>query len=210
MGESEQPAEQQLESIDRILEATIACFARYGYDKASIKVIAEEAGVSRGLLHYHFASKEDLIVSAVTRMVERIYSEIKRSVPKEGNPLARLTVVANRLYDLLIGDRALATFMVELVGTANHNEALREHYLAHRDRQRAFMREIIEDAVGDFAERSPLPLDQMVEMLETWIVGMVMQRAFSDDDAEIRVIYDSFLRLMGRVLTRGRESAKFS
>ncbi|MCB0220887.1 MAG: TetR/AcrR family transcriptional regulator [Chrysiogenetes bacterium] len=201
MGKSAKTQEEpQLESIDRILEATITCFARYGYDKASIKVIAEEAGVSRGLLHYHFASKEELIVSAVARMAERIYTEIKARVPKDGDPLSRLTAAAKHMYELLIGDKALATFMVELVGTANHNEALRERYLLHRDRQREFMREIIEDAVGDFAGKSPLPLDEMVQMLETWIVGMIMQRAFSEGDEEARAIFNSFLALMGRLL----------
>lgn len=204
MGKSDQQnggaGEAPLESIDRILEATIACFGRYGYDRASIKIIAEEAGVSRGLLHYHFASKEELFVAAVARMAERIYGEIKGRTREDSDPLPRLTAAANDLYTLLIKDPALANFMLELVGTANHNEALREHYITHRDRQREFMREIIEDAVGEFAGKSPLPLEQMVQMLETWIMGLIVQRSFHEGDAETRAIFNAFLALTGRML----------
>jgi len=53
----------------RIREAAIELFADRGIEGATIRDIAEKAGVSSGLLRHHFGSKEGLLV-AVVRAVE--------------------------------------------------------------------------------------------------------------------------------------------
>ena len=40
-----------------IIEAAMAAFAEQGFDKASVRDIAREAGVSHGILRHHFGSK---------------------------------------------------------------------------------------------------------------------------------------------------------
>jgi len=45
----------------RILDAALSLFADRGFDGTSVRRIAEEAGVSHGLLYAHFESKEDLL-----------------------------------------------------------------------------------------------------------------------------------------------------
>src|SRR5687768_15099799 len=47
----------------RIVAAAQHILARDGYEKASVREIATEAGVARGLVHYYFATKEDLLVA---------------------------------------------------------------------------------------------------------------------------------------------------
>jgi AcrR family transcriptional regulator len=46
---------------DKIIEAAYNVLSEQGYDKASMKVIAKEAGVAQGLINYYFPSKEDLL-----------------------------------------------------------------------------------------------------------------------------------------------------
>lgn len=49
------------QSISRILEAAFQLMAKYGYEATSISQIANEAGVSKGLMYNYFDSKEDLL-----------------------------------------------------------------------------------------------------------------------------------------------------
>jgi AcrR family transcriptional regulator len=49
----------------RIMEAALAVLSREGYEKATINNIADEAKISRGLLHYYFKDKEDLVAKAL-------------------------------------------------------------------------------------------------------------------------------------------------
>jgi TetR/AcrR family transcriptional regulator len=50
---------------DRILGAALEVFAERGFDGAATREIATRAGVTQGLLRYHFSSKDDLWRAAV-------------------------------------------------------------------------------------------------------------------------------------------------
>ncbi|ACL06044.1 transcriptional regulator, TetR family [Desulfatibacillum aliphaticivorans] len=58
--------------IQKILEAARVILAEEGYTAATISQIAAKAEVSRGLLHYHFRSKEDLLVQVFRHNMEDI------------------------------------------------------------------------------------------------------------------------------------------
>ena len=48
-----------------IVLALLKVMSERGYEKASIQVIAKEAGLSSGLLHYHFKSKQEILLALV-------------------------------------------------------------------------------------------------------------------------------------------------
>ncbi|WP_446225277.1 TetR/AcrR family transcriptional regulator [Nocardia sp. IBHARD005] len=54
----------------RLLEATIDCLAETGWAAATVSVVAERAGVSRGAAQHHFPTREDLITAALEFMFE--------------------------------------------------------------------------------------------------------------------------------------------
>lgn len=62
-----------------ILDAAQAVLAREGFSGTTIANVAREAGVSRGLLHYYFEDKEDLLAQMLRRSTEDSW-EIVRSI----------------------------------------------------------------------------------------------------------------------------------
>ena len=60
---------------DRILDAAHRLLAEGGHATVTITEIAREAGVSRGLLHYYFDSKEQILAQVVRRNVEQSIAE---------------------------------------------------------------------------------------------------------------------------------------
>ncbi len=50
---------------EAILDAARACFSRDGYDRATIRSIAAQAGVDPALVHHYFGSKDRLLVAAL-------------------------------------------------------------------------------------------------------------------------------------------------
>ncbi len=54
----------------RLIEAAFHVVARDGLEAASVKTIAEEAGVKAGLVHYHFPSKDAVFEAALRQALE--------------------------------------------------------------------------------------------------------------------------------------------
>ena len=68
----------------QIIESAVETFAEVGYARTSLARIAERVGISKGVISYHFAGKDDLMEQVVTQ----VYSEIIAFVlPRlEGEP----------------------------------------------------------------------------------------------------------------------------
>ena len=59
----EQFAEMREKSRNHIIAKAMEVFAKHGYYKASIEMIAKSAGISKGLIYNYFKSKDDLLES---------------------------------------------------------------------------------------------------------------------------------------------------
>jgi TetR/AcrR family acrAB operon transcriptional repressor len=58
------------ERAQRILDAAAQLIIHYGYDKTSVSDIATAAGISKGAIYLHFASKDDLFEALLYREVQ--------------------------------------------------------------------------------------------------------------------------------------------
>src|ERR687884_1930767 len=75
-------AERRLDSekAKRIVTAMRDSVARRGAAGSTFDHVAREAGVSRGLLHYYFGSKERLLVEVVRRDTELRVAPLQRNL----------------------------------------------------------------------------------------------------------------------------------
>lgn len=70
----------------RILEITKDAFAKRGYVGASLRDIAELAGVTAAALYYHFEKKEDLLREIIFEGLERIAQDVIASLASSHPP----------------------------------------------------------------------------------------------------------------------------
>lgn len=106
---------------DRILDAAEVLLRRFGYRKMTVEDIAVEAGIGKGTVYLSFPSKEEVVLSTVDRIVERVAAEMRYEASRGRGPaetlramlLARIFVrfesvagYSASLNDLLSGIRA--------------------------------------------------------------------------------------------------------
>jgi len=61
----------------RLMEATIDCLVELGWAGTTTTIVSERAGVSRGAQLHHFPTKQDLVVSAVSYLMDRRREELQ-------------------------------------------------------------------------------------------------------------------------------------
>ena len=81
----------QKENIpDEILNATDKLLARYGYKKMTIDDIAQEVGIGKGTIYLYFASKEEIALSHIDRIIERMKARLREIARADAPPDERL------------------------------------------------------------------------------------------------------------------------
>jgi TetR/AcrR family transcriptional repressor of bet genes len=116
--------------------------AREGYDGASVAAIAREAGVAAGGVHYHFASKAEILVDLVERLVVVAEQRVDDRVARARDGRGRLAAILDGLLalDATADPAAIATW--SLVGAeAVRNEEVRAVYAAWVTRARDRLRD---------------------------------------------------------------------
>ena len=132
------------EKAQRIVDAMRESVAKRGAAGSTFEQVAREAGVSRGLLHYYFGTKERLLVEVVRRD-----SEIR--VARLDEPLANaesvddvLAVLVSSLTDLIDNEPAFFLLLYELFSAGRRNPEIQREVGQLFDRTRSHVAEILE------------------------------------------------------------------
>jgi AcrR family transcriptional regulator len=78
---------------DAILDATDRLLARFGYRKMTVEDIAVEVGIGKGTIYLHFTSKEEIVLSHVDRIVERVKERLKEIAKSDRTAAERLRIM---------------------------------------------------------------------------------------------------------------------
>lgn len=62
-----------------ILRVSTELFLNQGYDKTTIRQIAEASGIGRGHLYYYFRKKEDILIHIFKEILNKIYEDVIES-----------------------------------------------------------------------------------------------------------------------------------
>lgn len=77
----------------QIIDATIRVMAAKGWNETSIDEITREAGVSRGLVAYHFKDKAQLLAGVLARSRETFAAAVAEAVASSSDPVEQLRSV---------------------------------------------------------------------------------------------------------------------
>jgi AcrR family transcriptional regulator len=109
---------------DNIVEAMRVSVAARGVAGSTFDHVAREAGVSRGLLHYYFGTKERLLVEVVRRECEVTSERMEQTVGPAGSLEAVLSALVESFEDFIAdGPGAVVTFY-EILALAQRNDEI--------------------------------------------------------------------------------------
>ena len=103
------PRSQGAETRERILDVAQELFTLHGYDKTSLRDIAERLGITKAALYYYFERKEDILLELHLRLHAlgtTLLDELE-AAPDGPARVALWPRLVDELIDFLVENRAL-------------------------------------------------------------------------------------------------------
>jgi AcrR family transcriptional regulator len=86
-----------------VLGAAARLFRQKGFDKTTVKEIAEACGMLPGSLHYRYPSKESILVDLMRLALEQASGSLSEAIKGERDPLEQVRLGINAHLELLVG-----------------------------------------------------------------------------------------------------------
>jgi AcrR family transcriptional regulator len=131
------------EKAQRIVDAMRRSVARRGTVGSTFDHVSREAGVSRGLLHYYFGTKEQLLVEAVRRDCELRMERLERQLSTAQTADDFIDLMAQNLQETVREDPDFVTLVFELFTLSRRHEDIAVEYAGLMRRTREQVAEML-------------------------------------------------------------------
>jgi len=100
----------------RLHDAALKLFRRHGISDTTLQMIADDLGVTKAAVYYHYKSKDELVVGVVSPFLERFQQVVELAEAQRGRRaqvdvaltgFADLSVSAREVYSVLTGDPSI-------------------------------------------------------------------------------------------------------
>jgi len=149
----------------RIVEAMRQSVARRGTTGSTFDRVAREAGVSRGLLHYYFGTKEQLLVETVRRDCELRLQRLEHQLADAKTADDFIDLMALSLQQTLAEEPDFVTLVFELFTLSRRNEEIATEYAALLRRMREHLAGMLATAQAEGVLRLHAEPEAVAEIL---------------------------------------------
>ncbi|MCX5145719.1 TetR/AcrR family transcriptional regulator [Streptomyces sp. NBC_00320] len=173
---SSSPQARRGNTRQRIQDVALELFAEQGYEKTSLREIAERLEVTKAALYYHFKTKEDIIISVfedLTRPIDELIDWAKQ----QPRTLDMKREVLRRYSEAMVAGAPLYRFMQENQAT------MRELSIGETVKRRLFtLVELLRTEDGPLTNKV-----RCVSALFTLHAGMMFLQHVEGDPEETRL-----------------------
>jgi AcrR family transcriptional regulator len=187
-----EPITRGSRTVSRILDSAAKLFGREGYRGATMTDVAKGAGVSKGLLHYHFESKEHLLIEAQRATFRRVYDHIDGKVRRGDRGVGTALEALDAMWEAVRDMRTWAPFLVETMALANQEGPIREHLDDFYAEAEGLLAQGVRHVFGPEVDRLVMPPERLARLVRTVIHGLIVELAYARNPADVAKIDQSY------------------
>jgi TetR/AcrR family transcriptional regulator, cholesterol catabolism regulator len=119
---------------DRLIEAAARLFRKQGYERTSVRQLAEAVGILSGSVFHHFDSKEDILLAVMSTTITTMTERLSEAASSTSTTRDRLLALIRTELDLLHGKTrdAVSIIFFQWNSLSSENQkkllAMREEY----------------------------------------------------------------------------------
>jgi len=163
------------EKAQRIVDAMRESVAKRGAAGSTFEHVAREAGVSRGLLHYYFGTKERLLVEVVRRDSEIRVARLDAPLADAQSVDDVLQVLVASLTDLIDNEPAFFLLLYELFSAGRRNPDIQREVGQLFERTRSHVAEVLRAKESEGVINLRFDAEAVVSYLFALADGLALQ-----------------------------------
>ena len=167
-----------------VIDAAITTLAKRGFANTSVSDIADAAGMSKGVVHYHFKSKDDLMARVLEQCSRKMSERVRRAWGAPGTPQEKIRTALREMWATRTDGSPEVRVLADMMAQAVHDELLRKPMagLFHEARQ-----EMVDEFVKCFREvglTPKVPAHIVPKLVMATLDGMGLHHLFDPPSPE--------------------------
>lgn len=110
-----------------VIDETIRCILEEGFAAASAKHITERAGVTWGVVQYHFGDRDGLLMAVVDKGFAELLEALRELAPSTENTRRRTEFIVNAAWDAFSSPTSMAALEILIATRAMRDTAAGQH-----------------------------------------------------------------------------------
>jgi len=169
---------------NQIVDTAIRTIATRGYSRTSLAEIAREAGISKGVISYHFEGKGDLTEEILSRLLREPAEFIKKRVDACEKARDKVCAYVAANFEFARSHRAQLLALVDLWGHRDFSEGRNRFDAEAYEPSRKYLSRILDSGAEDGELRS-VSTKTMASVIQAAIDGVLLQWTFDPDAVDL-------------------------
>lgn len=188
-----QPTAKGAQQAERILEAALRSLGKHGYAATSVQRIADEAGVSKRMVHYYYPSREQLFEEVVRRVGDRLIDQVEEAISGLKEPEAIISAGFGRLWEGITADPELQIAYFGLVAESVTDPALKRTTSYVNDRYRRLIARLVAEG-GERGHTLRVDEQSLTVLVIASIQGLTLAFLEQGETPALREAIENFKR----------------
>jgi AcrR family transcriptional regulator len=187
------------QTLERIVNAALALFGQYGYERTTISAIVEHAGYSKGAFYNHFNSKEELFVHLLERRVKNNRQRVEELYAAEMHPARWLRSTLESLLHAAQTDKTWAALSIEFMVQGMRDERLGRRLALIHQSWRTLIADKLRASEAFASGRMAADPDAVAAVVVALIDGFIIQASMETELLDSDRIDQYVELLIGRI-----------
>jgi AcrR family transcriptional regulator len=176
----------------QLIEATIETLAEMGYARTTLTAVARRAGLSHGLVNFHFETKERLLAETMAYLAEEYSANWQAALAKAGpGPAGRLSAILRADFNPAICTPARLAAWCSFWGEAQSRPLYQQECGSNDEHYNRTLEAICADLLAESGgQGDPARIARVLRVTTegVWLDLMTMRQPYSRDEALATVL----------------------
>lgn len=134
---------------EEIIKATFKCISKKGYNNLIMQDIAEEVGLSKGVLHYYFKDKEDLLKHVLHSLVKELEEILGEEVQRAQSAEEKLRAIIRGWFEGATRNKVIYYVLIDFWGETTKKDVFNYISSNFYARNRYLTKKIIDEGIEE-------------------------------------------------------------